>query len=242
MVLGNALLPERAESVLVTATAGGPPSASVRSDPFAARVRLRLVVLTASLGASVVVFTLLLRATTLLLPVPRQAWAVVSGMLLVALGFTQLAPSWWERVSLALRLPAAHRLLPGPGTSRGLVTAAVAGAALGPVFSSCSPLYGYVVATVLPASVPRGLALLLAYVTALCATLLAIAIAGRRVTSRLWWAADPRGRVRRAVGVVLLLVGVAILLGWDKTVETWAVENLPLIGFWTFDAQFLPQS
>ena len=44
------------------------------------------------------------------------------------------------------------------GTGGALLT----GAALGPVFTSCSPLYGYVIVTVLPASIGQGIALLIA--------------------------------------------------------------------------------
>ena len=75
--------------------------------------------------------------------------------------------------------------------------AVLTGAALGPVFSSCSPLYAYVVVTVLPASLGEGLVLLGAYVVGLCATLLAIALLGQRLVRRLGWAADPHGWVQR---------------------------------------------
>ncbi|MEI2825631.1 MAG: hypothetical protein V9F04_03980 [Dermatophilaceae bacterium] len=101
------------------------------------------------------------------------------------------------------------------------------GAALGPVFSSCSPMYGYVVVTVLPASPARGLMLLAAYICGLCGTLLAIALAGRRLAARLGWAADTHGVFRRAVGVLFILVGLAIVLRWDKAAQEWLIVNLP---------------
>jgi hypothetical protein len=53
-------------------------------------------------------------------------------------------------------------------------------------------------------------------------------------------AADPRGGVRVAAGVLLVLVGIAVLVGADRSAETWAVEHLPLVALWTFDANFLP--
>jgi cytochrome c-type biogenesis protein len=217
------------------------PRTGALPDGDRAAPRRFLLMLTASLGASVVTFTLLLRATTLLLPVPRVTWSVLSGGLLILLGLSQVIPQWWERAAAALRLSRTQRLMPSPSGLRGTRTAVLAGIALGPVFSSCSPLYAYVVATVLPASAMHGLVLLLAYVAGLCGTLLVVGLAGRRAAVRLRWAAAPHGLVRRAVGVVLFVVGIAILLGADKTAETWAVENLPLTGLWTFDAQFLPR-
>jgi len=172
--------------------------------------------------------------------VPRVTWSVLSGGLLILVGLSQVFPGWWERAASVLGLSRAQRWMPSPGGSSSLGTAALAGVALGPVFSSCSPLYAYVVAMVLPASAVHGLVLLLAYVAGLCGTLLVVGLAGRGVAVRLRWAADPHAVVRRVVGVVLLAVGAAILVGADKTAETWAVENLPLNGLWTFDAQFLP--
>jgi cytochrome c biogenesis protein CcdA len=199
----------------------------------------RVAVLVGSLGASVVAFTLLLRAGTSLVGVPRQAWPVVSGGLLVALGLTQLVPAAWDRAVAVTGLSRSHVLL-RPGAHGGAASAVLTGAALGPVFSSCSPLYGYVVATVLPASAALGLALLLAYVAGLAGAVLAVAGAGRRAVAVLRPAADPRGGVRIVAGAVLVLVGVAVLVGADRTAETWAVEHLPLMGLWTFDATFLP--
>ena len=76
------------------------------------------------------------------------------------------------------------------------------GVALGPVFTSCSPLFGYVVVTVLPAEPARGLALLTAYVAGLVGVLLPIALLGQRAVRRLRWAADPHSWFRRGLGVL----------------------------------------
>jgi hypothetical protein len=47
--------------------------------------------------------------------------------------------------------------------------------------------------------------------------------------------------VRRSVGALLLIVGLAIVTGADKAAETWAVAHLPLTALWTVDASFLPE-
>ena len=199
----------------------------------------RVAILVGSLAASVVAFTLLLRAGTLLVGVPRGVWPLVSGGLLVALGVTQLVPAAWDRVAAVTGLSRSHVLLRS-GTHGSAASAVLTGAALGPVFSSCSPLYAYVVATVLPASAALGLALLLAYVAGLAGAVLAVAGAGRRAVALLRPAADPRGGIRAGAGVLLVLVGIAVLVGADHTAQTWAVEHLPFMGLWTFDEHFLP--
>jgi cytochrome c-type biogenesis protein len=200
----------------------------------------RVVVVTASLGASVFVFTLLLRASTALIGIPTQVWSWLSGGVLVGLGLAMALPDAWEWVSCRLALQGrAARGLGEASRRRGTAGAVATGAALGPVFTSCSPLYAYLVVTVLPASPARGLALLLTYVVGLCATLLVVGLAGQRVVSRLGWAVDPHGLLRRATGFVFVVVGVVVAAGWDRDVQTWIVENSPLRP-WELDSEFVP--
>lgn len=204
--------------------------------------RQRAFVIVASLGASVFVFTLALRASTALINIPTSTWAVISGGLLIALGIGQVFPSSWERVAGRLGLSArTNRLIRPDRNSRGRAGAVMTGAALGPVFSSCSPLYAYVVATVLPASPTRGLVLLTAYVVGLSGTLLVVALLGQRAIRRLRWAANPHGWLRRVVGALFILVGLAVLTGADRDVQTWLVQNGTLAGVWTFDQSFIPE-
>ncbi|MGL5864443.1 MAG: cytochrome c biogenesis CcdA family protein [Dermatophilaceae bacterium] len=209
---------------LLPVVVGG--SVAGASDRAATR---RALVITASLGASVFVFTLALRATTALIDVPPSVWQWMSGGLLVLLGVTQLLPGLWDRASIAMGLSSrSARGLSAAGQRGGLGGAVLIGAALGPVFTSCSPLFAYVVVTVLPAELGRGLALLTGYVAGLVAVLLAVAIAGQRLVRRLRWAADPHSWFRRGLGVLFVILGVLIATGLMQDVETWVLENSPL--------------
>ena len=69
----------------------------------------------------------------------------------------------------------------------------IMGAALGPVFSTCSPTYFIVLATVLPARPVVGMIYLLAYAVGLCSALFVIAFVGQKIMAKLDVAADPRG-------------------------------------------------
>ena len=143
--------------------------------------RRRAFVIAASLGISVVAFTLLLKASTALIGVPPEVWQWVSGGLLIGLGLVSLFPGIWEQISMRLRLQErTSAQLSSARQREGTLGAVLTGAALGPVFTSCSPLYGYVIVTVLPAELGRGLVLLAAYAAGLSATLLAIALLGQR--------------------------------------------------------------
>lgn len=201
--------------------------------------RRRAYVIAASLGISIVVFTLALKATTALIGVPTSVWQWVSGLILIGLGVISLLPSIWDRISAALRLQErSNARLASAQKKQGLAGAALTGAALGPVFTSCSPMYGYVIVTVLPASFGQGLLLLGAYVIGLSVTLLAIALLGQKFIGKARWAADPHSWFRRGIGLVFILVGIAIIFGLDKDLQTWIIQTSP-IAPWELDAQFI---
>ncbi len=215
----------------VVGPGGGPSSHSPRR---------RALVIAVSLGASVMAFTLLLKATTALIGIPPRVWSIVSAVILVGLGVVGAFPDVWERLSgrLALQSRSGTRLS-AARSREGLTGEVLTGAALGPVFSSCSPLYAYVVVTVLPASFGYGLVLLTAYVVGLAGTLLAVALLGQRLIKRLGWLADSHGWARRALGVVFILVGVAVGFGWDRLLQAWILEHSP-IAPWELDGGFIP--
>ncbi|HEX2858451.1 MAG TPA: cytochrome c biogenesis protein CcdA [Propionibacteriaceae bacterium] len=191
--------------------------------------RWRPYVISGSLVASLLWFTLLLKATSLLINVDPLVWAGISGGLVMALGLAMLLPGWWTWL---LRVTTIERrsqgaLVRAAGERRGMVSAVLTGAALGPVFSSCSPTYAWVLATVLPTRLGTGLLLLGIYSLGLAASLLAIALFGRRLLSRMRWASDPRGWFQRGIAVLFLLVGLALVTGSSQRVQLWVDANLP---------------
>lgn len=189
------------------------------------RARWRPYVIAASLAVSVVVFTLLLKATTALLGVPPQVWQLVSGGIIILLGIDLLVPALWDRLSTALGLQARSGEFLDRSVSRQSVTGDIlTGAALGPVFSSCSPTYALIVAAVLPVSFAEGVVYVTAYAVGLAAMLLLIALLGRGLVRRLGWLANPGGWFRRAIGATFVLVGIAVITGFDKQLQTWILD------------------
>ncbi|MDH3959089.1 MAG: cytochrome C biogenesis protein [Actinomycetota bacterium] len=237
VIVGGSMAGAASEVNAEASSAAGTATAT-RTKTRSAAVT-RALVITASLGVSILVFTLALKATTALIGIPPQTWQWVSGGILIALGIVGAFPDLWERFSARLGLQArsAQRL----GSARrhdGLGGEVLTGAALGPVFTSCSPLYGYVIVTVLPAEPARGLLLLGVYIVGLCATLLLIALAGQRVVARFGWAADSHGWFRRTLGFVFIAVGVLVATGWMKSLESWLVVNAPWAP-WNLDSSFI---
>ncbi len=202
--------------------------------------RRRAYLITASLGASVILFTLLLRATTALIDIPPTAWQWLSGVILIALGAVSVFPKVWDKASARLSLQTnSNKQLVAARERGGTLGAILTGSALGPVFSSCSPLYLYVIVTVLPASYGEGMVLLVAYAIGLCGTLLVISLLGQKVMGKARWLANPDGNFKKVLGVIFILVGIAVILGLDKDLQFWFIQYSP-IRLWELDKGFVP--
>ncbi len=205
-----------------------------------AEARKRAYLIAASLGVSVILFTLLLRATTALIDIPPTTWRWLSGVILIGLGVVSVFPRVWDRVSATLSLQtSSSKQLVAARERGGTVGAILTGSALGPVFSSCSPFYLFVIVTVLPASFGEGLVLLCAYAVGLCGALLAIALLGQKVLGKARWLANPEGNFKRVLGVIFMLVGIAVILGLDQDLQLWVIQYSP-IRLWELDKGFIP--
>ncbi|MBI5645111.1 redoxin family protein [Candidatus Kaiserbacteria bacterium] len=188
--------------------------------------RRRMYVIIGSLAASIVVFTLLLKASTALITIPEATWRYISGGIILVLGILLLFPKLWVLIPGINALNRSSNKLLASGYQRGgLWGDATMGVALGPVFASCSPTYFIILATVLPAQPLLGLVYLIAYAAGLSLALLAIAIAGEKLVQKLGVALDPNGWLYRGIGVVLIVVGILIFTGTMKKIETWLVER-----------------
>lgn len=189
----------------------------------------RLFLIIASLAASIITFTLLLKATTALLGVPQFVWQLISGVIIIILGVSFVFPRLWETFSLKTGLGLGSQQLlarsNAPSSKSGVVSAIATGAALGPVFASCSPTYLFIVAAVLPIDFWTGLLYLLSYTIGLVLVLLAVSLAGKKLIHKLGWALNPNGWFRRGVGVLLIVVGVGILFGGDKQLQALIIDS-----------------
>ncbi len=186
----------------------------------------RPLIITLSLATSVVVFTLLLQLATKAFSVSPDALKWISGGILILFGLSFVFPKAWSKIMHATGMEArSQQSLAAAGKKEGVWGLVLMGASLGPVFSSCSPTYGYIVATVLNQSVAEGLTHLIAYSLGLAFILGIIAIGGRAITAKLKWAVDPNGAFRKVIGVLFLIVGVAIITGLDKKFEAYVVTT-----------------
>lgn len=186
----------------------------------------RPVVVIGSLALSILLFTFLLRSSTALIDIPPSFWGWFSGGIIILVGLFLLFPNVWSRLSFVSASSTAANKTLGTGhqqeSFRGDV---MVGAALGPVFSSCSPTYFLILAQVLPADFFTGTLYLLAYLAGLVLVLGLIAVLGQRFTTRLSGLADPQGWFKRTLGALFILIGIFIASGLDKQLQGWVLDS-----------------
>jgi cytochrome c-type biogenesis protein len=183
-------------------------------------------IITGSLAVSLALFTILLKGTTVLININPDVWKWLSGGIVIFLGLTYLFPQTWNWINLKFGLSnSSDQLLHKASGKKGWVSSALTGTALAPVFASCSPTYSLILFTVLPVNFTLALVYILAYCIGLAMVLLAIILFGRKVTNNLRFAANPDGWFRRTLGSIFILIGISVLLGLDKQLETNIINN-----------------
>lgn len=215
-VLAPCILP------LIPVVIGGSASTQTGDTP---NIKRPLVIIT-SLIISIAVFTLLLRSTTALLGIPTAVWSTISGVIIVLFGINMLVPSLWERALLASNLHlTANRNMAQAQKSSGIKKDILLGAALGPVFNSCSPTYALIIAVLLPASFASGAVYLLAYCIGLGAILLLLAIFGQALIAKIKWMSNPHGVFQKIIALIFIVIGLLILFGIDKKIQAVSLER-----------------
>ena len=201
---------------------------------------IRTAVIAGSLGASVFIFTIALKVSTVFINVPDSVWQWTSGGLLLLFGIVTLFPALWDKLGFvsALNLQS-NRLLAQGYTKQNMLGDVLIGAALGPVFSSCSPTYFIVLATVLPVHPAEGALYLLVYCVGLILSLFFISVVGQRVVIALGIASDPRGWFKRFIGLLFILIGLAIITGYDKPIESGLLSHAGIFDVTQVEQQLL---
>jgi cytochrome c biogenesis protein CcdA/thiol-disulfide isomerase/thioredoxin len=180
----------------------------------------RILTVTASLGASVFLFTLLLKVSTAFINVPALFWSIFSGGLIIIIGLVLLFPRLWDKVPFVAKMNLnSNKTMSAGFKKKSFVGDVIVGASLGPVFASCSPTFFILLATVLPVSISAGIVDILAYIFGLCFSLIVVSFVGQTIMEKLGIASDPNGWFKRGIGILFIVVGIAIITGFDKTLE-----------------------
>jgi cytochrome c-type biogenesis protein len=189
------------------------------------KISRRAVVIISSLSVSVIIFTLILKASTLLIDIPQSFWNTFSGTIIILLGLAMLFPKLWSQTPFVNKIKNSSNVVLGKGHQRGGdIGNIIVGLSLGPVFSTCSPTYLFIIATALPASFLIGLTYLLGFTFGMALSLFLIAYLGQSIVNRLMKNDGKSEMIKKVFGILILIVGIAILTGYDKKVETWILD------------------
>lgn len=204
----------------------------------------RAIIIVTSLGVSIFIFTLLIKFSSLLLGLDPQIWAKISGLIIIVLGLFNLFPNLWTSISLKLNLVGkAEGNLSKNYQRKSFFEPVLTGFALGPVFSSCSPTYLFIVSVLLPKSLFVGLTNLLVYCFGLGLVLILVSLGGQKVISKLRWASNPNSVFRKVIAVLFIITGLLIFTGFDKKLEAAILKKNNLLGkYLQIEQELIPQN
>lgn len=186
----------------------------------------RALMVIGSLSVSVVLFTLLLKATTLFISIPQVFWTSFSGLVIVLVGIAIVFPSFWARIPYVNKLSLISNKAVGTGYQKKSYKGdMLIGLALGPVFTTCSPTYLFIIATVLPAAFILGFIYLLGFTLGLAMSLFLIAYFGQQIVNKINAHIQATGTVKKVFGTLIILVGIAVFTGYDKKIETLILDS-----------------
>jgi cytochrome c biogenesis protein CcdA/thiol-disulfide isomerase/thioredoxin len=193
------------------------------------RGRRRIAGIFAGFAASFVAATVLVAAALAAAGLTTDLLRLVAVAVLGVVGLSLAVPrlgAWVER-----RIPARRPQLATPSSDApeptGFASGALIGAGIGLVWAPC---VGPIMASVIAAAAVSGptlagLAIAAAYVAGAIVPLAAIAAWGRRVSAGI--AGRPAERARRAFGLAMAVVSVAVLTGLDRPIVAGATAALP---------------
>ena len=186
----------------------------------------RSIVVITSLSLSVFIFTLALKATALFIMIPPSFWTGFSGIVLILVGLAMMYPDIWSRIPFVRTLSVqSNKALAAGHQKQNIWGDVVTGVALGPVFSTCSPTYLFIIATVLPATLLTGLWYLFGFILGLAISLSLIAFFGNYLVGLLVGKTGTVEWVKWVFGVLIIIVGIGVVTGYDKKLETYILDS-----------------
>lgn len=196
------------------------------SDGDNRRISKKAIIVISSLSFSIIIFTLLLKTSTLFIDIPQSFWAVFSGTLLVLVGLAMLFPNLWSKIPFVNKLSLASNKTLGEGYKQKSYKGDILiGLALGPVFTTCSPTYLFIIATALPATFVLGLFYLIGFVLGLAISLLLIAYFGQTIINKISSKANNTEKLKKIFGFIIILVGILVFTEYDKKLQTYILDS-----------------
>lgn len=181
----------------------------------------RIITTILSFIISIIIFTFLLKISTVFIAIDQQVWKIVSGVILIAFWTISLFPELREQCKSLFKI----KSISWPKESQSLRWQIILWASLGPIFTTCSPTYTLIIATILPLSILQGTISIMLYALWLGFAVGMIAIFGKTLVRKLNIISDGNGWFKKILWLIIILTGMAIITGFDKKVETVIIDS-----------------
>jgi cytochrome c-type biogenesis protein len=163
------------------------------------------------------------------LPFSADTLRSLAAVLIILFGAVLLFPKIQEKTFAKLQPLLAKAGPRADLTQTGLWSGFLLGASLGLVWTPCAgPVLGSILTLVATKqSLAQAAALLFAYALGAGVPMLAIAYGGQAMMGKVHWIAMHAVAIQRTFGALIILVGLAILTGYDRSAQAWLVIHLP---------------
>lgn len=186
-----------------------------------------------SLSISIIIFSLLLKATTIFIWVDIKYLTILSWWIIFIFWIFTLFPDLWKNFSTRIWFTwKSNEKLWKHWQKKWIIWSILIWFSLWPVFSSCSPTYAVILAVILPVSFLTWLLNLFAYSLWLAFVLLLIVFLEQKIVKKLKFVSDPKWWFKKVLGVLFILVWLAIIFWIDKKIETSILKSWY---FWALD-------
>lgn len=181
-------------------------------------------------------FTLTLSAIVQALGIPVDALRIAAVVLIILFGVVMLVP--WLSVRFELLTSRIARRSGGTGGTpsaprrNGFWSGVLVGLSLGLIWTPCvGPIMASVISLALTQHVDGGsVSITLAYTLGTSIPMLGVMLGGRALLNRVPALTRNSGNIQKGFGVLMIIMGVAIGLGWDRQFQTFILRTLPGYG------------
>jgi cytochrome c biogenesis protein CcdA/thiol-disulfide isomerase/thioredoxin len=178
-------------------------------------------------------FTLALSAIVQALGIPVDALRIVAVVLIVLFGVVMLVPWLTIRFEmLTARIGRRSGSLPDPAKRNGFWSGVVVGLSLGLIWTPCvGPIMASVISLALTQQVDGGsISITLAYTVGTSIPMLGVMLGGRALLNKVPALTRNAASIQKVFGALMIVIGVAIGMGWDRQFQTFVLRALPGYG------------
>jgi cytochrome c biogenesis protein CcdA/thiol-disulfide isomerase/thioredoxin len=181
--------------------------------------RYRPLIIVLSTAFFITFFTIILKVSTAFIDIPQSFWTSFSAIIIILYWLTLIQPQLWDMISEKLWLHNANALATKAKTYSWVRWDILLGASLGPIFASCSPTYALLLSVVFPKSFAAGVTYTIIYSLGFALLLLVFAYGWRAIIKKFSRAANPRGRFKKILWILLIITWLLIVSWYMKKLE-----------------------